>query len=101
MKTGIAGVHPQRLLQERAPACKSRPDGSHRRPERARDLAVRQTLYVGQYDDNPEGLGEGLDRPHEVLPEQPVQELLLGGTPPEQKRLMQLLEQREVGLFGE
>jgi hypothetical protein len=91
----VDGVLPERLLQQRAAASEARADGADRYVDGVGYLLVRQPLHVGHDDDDAEYLGKGVDRPLEVLTQQPVEELLLSVAPPEEEGLMQSLEDRE------
>ena len=73
---------PQRLLQESPAPRQAGPNRADRYRQRCGDLAVGEPLYVGHDDHEPIPVRERLDRTDQVLPQDPVQEILLRRPPP-------------------
>jgi hypothetical protein len=89
-------VAPKGLLQHGAAAVEARAHHADGQIQDLRDLRVGAAFDLGQDDDGPIGIRQRVQRPSDILPQKLVDHLPLGIAPPEQERLVDLLEEREM-----
>src|SRR5687767_15980045 len=92
----IAAVLPQRLLDRGATPSQPGAYRAHRHSQGIGDLVIAAPLHVDEYDDQTKRIRKRVDRTLQVRAQQPIEECALRIAPPQEKRLVQLLEQRKV-----